>query len=73
MKSILDPSFRYTASVNTDLHKTFARIRCDQRQEAEKGSPRDRGLAGQGFLDRWKDSDGPVKAFVSASLPIGNH
>ena len=27
MKSILDPSFRYTASFNTDLQKTFARIR----------------------------------------------
>ena len=36
MKSILDPSFRYTASFNTDLHKTFARIRRDRRNEAEK-------------------------------------
>jgi hypothetical protein len=26
MKSILDPSFRYTRSVETDLRKTFARI-----------------------------------------------
>jgi len=33
MKSILDPSFRYTPSFNTDLQKTFARIRHDQRQE----------------------------------------
>jgi hypothetical protein len=33
MKSILDPSFRYTASFNTDLRKTFARIRRDRRQE----------------------------------------
>ncbi|MBU6485072.1 MAG: hypothetical protein KGR23_09775 [Betaproteobacteria bacterium] len=37
MKSILDPSFRYTASVNTDLAKTFARIRRDLRQQ-EKGT-----------------------------------
>jgi hypothetical protein len=36
MKSILDPSFRYTPSFNTDLHKTFARIRRDQRQQAER-------------------------------------
>jgi len=36
MKSILDPSFRYTASFNTDLQKTFARIRHDNRQEAER-------------------------------------
>ena len=27
MKSILDPSFRYTQSVETDLRKTFARVR----------------------------------------------
>jgi hypothetical protein len=32
MKSILDPSFRYTASFNTDLSKTFARLK---REEAE--------------------------------------
>ncbi len=32
MKSILDPSFRYTASFNTDLSKTFARIRRDHGQ-----------------------------------------
>lgn len=38
MKSILDPSFRYTASFNTDLAKTFARIRREHRQEAERRS-----------------------------------
>ena len=27
MKSILDPSFRYTRSAETDLRKTFARVR----------------------------------------------
>lgn len=32
MKSILDPSFRYTASFNTDLKKTFARIRGEPHQ-----------------------------------------
>ncbi|HEX4882768.1 MAG TPA: hypothetical protein VFX05_01440 [Casimicrobiaceae bacterium] len=31
MKSILDPTFRYTNSANTDLRKTFARIRRQQR------------------------------------------
>lgn len=35
MKSILDPSFRYTASFNTDLSKTFARVRLDHLKEAE--------------------------------------
>jgi hypothetical protein len=33
MKTILDPSFRYTASFSTDLRKTFARIRRSQGQE----------------------------------------
>jgi hypothetical protein len=31
VKSILDSSFRYTNSVETDLKKTFARIRREQR------------------------------------------
>ncbi len=33
MKSILDRSFRYTPSVETDLKKTFARIRRKQRDK----------------------------------------
>ncbi len=36
VKSLLDPSFRYTASFNTDLAKTFARIRREHRREAER-------------------------------------
>lgn len=32
MKSVLDPSFRYTPSVKTDLRKTFARIRRRERE-----------------------------------------
>jgi uncharacterized protein (DUF2342 family) len=36
VKSILDPSFRYIPSFNTDLQKTFARIRRDHREEAER-------------------------------------
>lgn len=34
MKSILDPTFRYTSSVNTDIGKTFARIRREQKAAA---------------------------------------
>jgi hypothetical protein len=34
MKSILDDSFRYTKSIDTDIRKTFARIRREQRQQA---------------------------------------
>lgn len=32
MKRILDPSFRYRASFNTDLRKTFARARRNLRE-----------------------------------------
>src|SRR4029450_472610 len=38
MKPILHPSFRYTASFNTNLQKTFARIRRDQQQEADSAA-----------------------------------
>ena len=33
VKSILDPSFRYTPSSATDLRKTFAKIRRERRME----------------------------------------
>ena len=33
MKSILDRSFHYTSSVQTDLRKTFAKIRRKQSQQ----------------------------------------
>lgn len=35
MKSILDPSFQYTPSAQTDLRKTFARIRREQKRQQE--------------------------------------
>jgi len=35
MKSILDPSFKYTSSANTDIAKTFARVRRRQRQRVD--------------------------------------
>ena len=35
MKSILDRSFRYTSSVETDLRKTFARVRREQRAQQQ--------------------------------------
>jgi len=36
MKSILDPSFQYTTSFNTDIQKTFARIRRERQKSAER-------------------------------------
>lgn len=41
MKSILDHSFRYTKSIDTDIRKTFARIRREQRQRAQVAGERD--------------------------------
>jgi len=40
MKSILDPTFRYTPSVQTDIRKTFARIRREQRGIEARVTPR---------------------------------
>ena len=39
MKSILDPSFRYTSSLDTDLNKTFERI-WRELKECANTSPR---------------------------------
>jgi len=36
MKSILDPAFRYNPSFDTDLKKTFARIRREGRKNVER-------------------------------------
>jgi hypothetical protein len=39
MKSILDPSFKYTPAHETDIRKTFDRIRANQAKAAE-GAPK---------------------------------
>ena len=44
MKSILDPTFRYVPSVETDLKKTFSRI----RREMEKAKSQKQAMAGAG-------------------------
>jgi hypothetical protein len=38
MKSILDPAFRYTSSANTDIRKTFARVRREMRRQSPAAS-----------------------------------
>ena len=35
MKSILDPTFEYTDAAHTNIAKTFAKIRREQRKQAE--------------------------------------
>jgi hypothetical protein len=44
MKSILDPSFEYTPSIQTDIQKTFARVwrELGEREDAEGDSGADR-------------------------------
>jgi hypothetical protein len=44
MKSILDPSFEYTPSFQTDIHETFARVwrELGEREDAEENFGADR-------------------------------
>jgi hypothetical protein len=57
MKSILDPSFRYTSSVHTDVRKTFQRIRRElQRDSAKAVVP---GDAGANVLTMQRRTAGP--------------
>ena len=44
MKSLLDPTFKYVPSVETDIRKTFARIRRETRRDGPTATPaHDRG------------------------------
>ena len=44
MKSLLDPTFRYVPSSQTDIRKTFARIRREARAEERARDVDLRGL-----------------------------
>ena len=39
MKSLLDPTFKYVPSVETDIRKTFARVRREARREVSTFTP----------------------------------
>jgi hypothetical protein len=43
LKSILDPAFRYIPSIETDVRKTFERIRREQREQLRTTSNRGAG------------------------------
>jgi hypothetical protein len=47
MKSILDPSFRYTSSANTDIRKTFARVRRELRRQTPGNAPQEPANTGK--------------------------
>jgi hypothetical protein len=42
MKSILDPTFKYTPSTNTDVRKTFAKALREERLKAKQEQERKR-------------------------------
>ena len=42
MKSLLDPTFKYVPSVETDIRKTFARVRREARRQPPVFSNTDR-------------------------------
>jgi hypothetical protein len=51
MKSLLDPSFNYVPSIRTDLRKTFARIRREQRaSEGRSTRPTDANVVAPLFM-----------------------
>ena len=47
MKSILDPGFRYTSSANTDIRKTFARVRREMRRQTTTNATQDAANPGK--------------------------
>jgi hypothetical protein len=49
MRSILDPLFRYTSSHQTDIRKTFARVRNESRVDA-RSSARNEVVFGRAAL-----------------------
>ena len=61
MKSILDPSFRYTSSVHTDVRETFQRIRRELQRDSERPieKPIVRGDAGANVLAMQRRIVGP--------------
>ncbi len=58
MKSILDPSFRYTSSVHTDVRKTFQRIRRELQRDND-AKPIVRGDPGATVLAMPRRITGP--------------
>lgn len=50
MKSILDPSFRYSSSLETDAGRTFSRIRREQGLAAAVSEQPNPDLRSRGFL-----------------------
>jgi hypothetical protein len=54
MKSIVDPSFHYVPSADTDIRKTFERIRLEMQQKSQ--------VSGNALATRSRSAPPPVSA-----------
>jgi hypothetical protein len=54
MRSILDPLFRYTSSQQTDIRKTFARLRSETRGDTRASARSDLGFDRTVPLPAWR-------------------
>ena len=75
MKSILDPSFRYTPSEETDLRQTFARIRNENTrpQPEARAINRRRGAKGARVSGAYPVDAGSVAHVVEDGSEYGHH
>jgi hypothetical protein len=69
LKSILDASFRYVPSVETDVRKTFERIRREQRAQARSKSE-DNAKTNVRQLRAANPHDQQVAAMSTARRPV---
>jgi len=73
MKSILDPSFRYTTSAETDLRKTFARVRRELRKQRLEQSTQSFDEPGNIVPFPAGDARRTVFACKAVDVPAGAH
>ena len=72
MKSILDPAFRYSPSFDTDLKRTFARIRRERRKDAERAEQATAKTVVKVSSIRQKDGDGPMRHVLHVGSELLN-
>ena len=75
MKSILDPSFHYTPSDETDLRKTFARVRSEGPPTQAEPRPmnRRRSAIGTRVSGAYPVDAGSVARVVEDGSEYGHH
>lgn len=65
MKSVLDSSFRYTPSTETDVRKTFDRIRREQLAETQNKGQQTGGSTGTALVSTLKE----LRDLIDRTLP----